>query len=335
MSAVPTSLRNFVGNDDTQQNIDELKSRFQEFNAIDPFPEVPPALLNSSDIFDYVRVTGMVWPFESDPEKLKEKLKVASYEVDFLGDVYWYPDDQIKHETTKIERDSVFVLKKNSIAFVHLKTLFHLPYYIALRFNLRITHVHRGLLLGTGPLVDPGFGGRLLVPLHNLTSEDYALIGGEGLIWVEFTKVSPHVKWDGGARIPTRDTIAFESRKMFVDAQRYFNKASQGKPAKSSIPGELKKATESAEKTEKKLNLLTWGAIVTIALTVVALVSGTWSLISDANKNVADSSKNISDFRKTVDDMDKTIEKLRSTIKSLQERLDAAETAKAKSSKKQ
>ena len=82
------------------------------------------------------------------------------------------------------------ILPANSITFVQVEPHFRLPNYIAVRFNLRITHVHRGLLLGTGPLVDPGFHGRLLVPLHNLTAYEYYLDTTKALIWVEFTKTT-------------------------------------------------------------------------------------------------------------------------------------------------
>jgi hypothetical protein len=82
------------------------------------------------------------------------------------------------------------VLPANPITFVQVEPEFRLPNYIALRFNLRITHVHRGLLLGTGPLVDPGFRGKLLIPMHNLTASDYELATKEALIWIEFTKTT-------------------------------------------------------------------------------------------------------------------------------------------------
>jgi hypothetical protein len=47
-----------------------------------------------------------------------------------------------------------------------------------------------GPLLGTGPLVDPGFRGKLLIPMHNLTASDYELATKEALIWIEFTKTT-------------------------------------------------------------------------------------------------------------------------------------------------
>jgi deoxycytidine triphosphate deaminase len=145
------------------------------YSSWDPFPEIAPALLNSADISDYVRVTGMIYPF------YKEKLKSASYPVAILGKlIYW--DDEEKECQMDLQKGDYFTLKSNSIAFVTLEPMFRIPNYIALRFNFKITNVYRGILLGTGPLVDPGFVGKLSIPLHNLTSNDYLFKGGEDLI---------------------------------------------------------------------------------------------------------------------------------------------------------
>jgi len=171
---------------------EDAVKRFAEWEHKDPRPDIAPALLNSKDICDYILTTGMIVPFSKEEAIKYKKLKSASYEIDFIGDVYYNKKGKEQH--VKIDVGKSFNLEKNSIAFVFLETHFRIPDYIALRFNLRITHVHRGLLLGTGPLVDPGFVGRLLVPLHNLTANEYILTGGEGLITVEFTKLSqnPH-----------------------------------------------------------------------------------------------------------------------------------------------
>ena len=73
--------------------------------------------------------------------------------------------------------------------------------------------MHRGLLLGTGPLVDPGFHGRLLIPLHNLTSDEYTIRGDEGLIWMEFTKTSHLQAACGGDGCPEDEFVITEARK--------------------------------------------------------------------------------------------------------------------------
>ena len=131
------------------QSDDEAARQFATYKCTDPYPDIKPALLNSADIYDYVAATGMIYPFNPD------KLKPASYEADLLGPVvYWDADN--KEKRIDLQRGTQFTLKRNSIAFVTLHAKLRLPKYIALRFNLRITNVHRGILLGTGPLVDPG-----------------------------------------------------------------------------------------------------------------------------------------------------------------------------------
>ena len=289
---------------------EEAKTRFGLFKRFDPLPDVKPALLNAADIYDYARITGMICPFQTDDQLLKKKLKPASYEVDFLGDIH-YLNEKGERRLIEINQDTPFTLPKNSIVYVFLRTRFFLPDYIALRFNLKITHVHRGLLLGTGPLVDPGFSGQLLIPLHNLTSKDYQLTGGDGLIWVEFTKLSPHPNWDSSARKDAGDHVHFHAEKCDPTAQKYFNKASDGKPSTSSIPETLEKAVA----IEKKFQIIAWGGGITVFLTVVGLISATWSLISDANKNVSDSAKVVIEYQKSVDALHESITKLDSELK--------------------
>src|SRR6267143_7218611 len=140
--------------------------------ATDPFQQIPPALLNSADIQAYQDACGLV---RGEVFSL-ERLKPASYEIRFRGDVYWW-DLTGPRRQQRIEGDQSFQIKKNSIVYISPDVIFALPDFIAIRFNLRINLVHRGLLLGTGPLVDPGFEGRLLIPLHNLTSQDIEVDG--------------------------------------------------------------------------------------------------------------------------------------------------------------
>jgi deoxycytidine triphosphate deaminase len=235
----------------------------------DPLPDVKPSLLGARDIFDYAVVTGLIAPFETNRDKLHDKLKTASYEVDFLGEVHEVDEQGKLVRPTKIRHGTRYCLRRNSIAFVYLQTRFRLPRYIAVRFNLRITHVHRGLLLGTGPLVDPGFNGRLLVPLHNLTSEDYVLVGGEGFIWVEFTKLSSAALHPSG-RPPKISSTQFSA----VD---YFRRASGGVPVRSSIPDIILQASSAASEAKAQVRWFTIGGFVGL----VALLAAMFSLVND------------------------------------------------------
>lgn len=327
--------------------IDETKAkeRFLLFSSKDPLPEVPPALLNSGDVYDYARITSMVFPFDKNNEN--KKLKSASYEIDFLGDVYYVNEETTEVEIITLENHKPFTLKKNSIAFLYIKTKFFLPDYIAIRFNLKITHVHRGLLLGTGPLVDPGFVGRLLIPLHNLTSEDYVIKGGDGLIWVEFTKLSPHRKWSESARRNSADYRSFPTRKIDPPVQEYFNKASppKGDLAKSSIPGEIKTAKQHAEQAEITVSKLyketkKWAiggvivGVLSILIAIFTLGFQTWDLISTANQNISYARDVIENVSKKQIESDKKIESLEAMTNSLIESLEQGDKEKSVSTNK-
>lgn len=273
---------------------DEIKARARMFNALDPFPHVPPALLSSAEILDYDRVTGMTGITMEQPGQAHEgHLKAASLEI-FIGGEYVYWNGDKKVEKTLKDEDAFLKLPANSIVFVQTKNVFHLPQYIAMRFNLRITHVHRGLLLGTGPLVDPGFSGRLLIPLHNLTSSDYFLDTKKALIWVEFTKTSANYETaryrsslaDAGS---DRTVRAIEPYKSNVSPNEYLYKAGGGHPIASSIPQAVRGARRDAKRARETAETLqAWArgfgllAVLGAVIGITGIVNTTWNLVETA-----------------------------------------------------
>lgn len=116
----------------------------------------------------------------------RKRLRPASYTLT-IGDEY--VDSEGKHRRLTENEDS-FVFKKNSIVFVSAAEELDLPYYVIARFNLRVTWVYDGILLGTGPQVDPGFRGRLSCPLYNLTNLDITIKRGQEFATIDFEKTT-------------------------------------------------------------------------------------------------------------------------------------------------
>ena len=235
------------------RNDEEAACWFERYKSEDPFPEIAPALLNSADIIDYVAATGMIYPFYPEIEILK----TASYEVNLLGKcVYW--DEKGEKQVLIIKRGDEFKLKQNSIAFVTLEPMFRIPDYIALRFNLKITHVYRGILLGTGPLVDPGYYNKLSIPLHNLTTNDYIFKGGDPLIWMEFTKLSLIQRCQLNSKqniklVRRGEYREFPKRKNELsDVEHYLRKADPHRPIRSSIPDAARQCSAICGRSERK-----------------------------------------------------------------------------------
>lgn len=288
---------------------EQLPKKYTDHRSRDPFPAIQPALLNSADIKTYADKVGLLDPFEP------ARRKSASYEIPFFGTIFVWNAESKQRESTEITKTGeIFSIEPNSIAYIYLATKFYLPEYIAVRFNLKITQVHRGLLLGTGPLVDPGFYGRLLIPLHNLTANRYCLVGGEGFIWVEFTKLSPNSKWAGAAAPQAADFEEFPDRKLDLQPEAYFERANRGNPIISSIPAatldakrlaeeskeaaeasakdadqaatEAKKAAAEAEKLKTQFDFGLKVSLAGVAIALTGLIYAGYTLINGVNVTV-------------------------------------------------
>lgn len=265
--------------------------------SIDPCDDVQPALLNSVHIKRYGHEGCLVTDF--DPERVNP----ASYTMCLLGILYWWERKRkrLVQQQQPITDGTPVTLPRNSISYLLTAQEFRLPQYIAARFNLHIRHVHKGILLGTGPLVDPGFAGPLLIPLHNLTDNDYRVPGGNPIIWVEFTKLSPLDYWTRDLadidQCPPAGFVTFLPRKYDLTADDYFKKALDlsvsAIRSKEGVQSAFKGALDSAEEATREADRTTkWvrnlgfaglagGAAVIVA--VIALVIQAVSLIVNAN----------------------------------------------------
>ncbi len=263
------------------KNDDEAKQRSSLWKSSDPLPSIPPSLLHSGDIAAYIEATGMIHPFHA------EDLKPASYAFRLMGACR---DD--KNNFFEIPGGEDFEVRANSITFVTLEPYIRLPDYIALRFNLKIRNVYRGLLLGTGPLIDPGFEGRLSIPLHNLTENTYRFRGGETMIWVEFTKLSPSERWTSEEEDrATKDQglyVPFPTAKYGRVLADYLKEASPH-PILSSIPGVFNEAREAAKKATDAAKWIQIGTLITI-VAVLGIVFAAFSLtrgfVTDARNDL-------------------------------------------------
>lgn len=281
----PEDANQTAGYPEFAQADEEAGQRAEAWATCDPLESVPAGLLSSAEIDDYVRITGMIHPYD------RAALKSASYEMHIGGRfIYWDENERKFDEVIDRRQRRYVILPPNSITFVQVEPQFRLPNYIAVRFNLRITHVHRGLLLGTGPLVDPGFHGKLLVPLHNLTAYEYYLDTEKALIWVEFTKTTFGFVPKESAASRERHFAPFPLINRNLTADEYLFKARGGQPIISSIPGAIARAERSAAAAAGSVNRLKrWatgiGVVSIIAglLALASLMYSSWMVMQNGN----------------------------------------------------
>lgn len=249
----------------------------------------------------------MIHPFEVHPDQLEDTLKPASCGIRLGGKcIYWEYDNlgaedrRLEKVKLELDREGVLVLPPNSIVYATLTPTIRLPDYIAARFNLSIRYIYRGLLVGTGPLVDPGFQGRLSIPLHNLTAYECPIPTSDVILWMEFTKLSSASRWRSTQNQERHGRyVEFPERKISrKDVEDYVKRARDGKPIISSIPEltgrvaaeaeraaeESRKTAEEAKRTRRVITFAGAGALLALLIGLVTfIVQVQQNVASDAN----------------------------------------------------
>jgi deoxycytidine triphosphate deaminase len=232
----------------------------------DPWPGLQ-GMLNAETIVRYHEAIGeMIRPFNP------KLLKPASYELTLGPRCLVEGKDKIL-----TERMPHLVIPQNSIVFVSMRQVLCLPHYIVGRFDLAIDFIYRGLLLGTGPQVDPGFQGALGCPLHNISNEDIQMRLDEPFAKIDFVKTVPRsdevtAQWKGIADAAQLEQWLTDNPASNV---RLFK---EGKPKwREPIFGYTNghRPTSSVHeltRSFRRLRLVGWVGAATVVLGVAALV---------------------------------------------------------------
>jgi deoxycytidine triphosphate deaminase len=300
----------------------EANNLYTQYRNQDPCLKIPPALLNSADIIKYVEETAMINPFFAG----EDFLKPASYSLRISGKYKFWDskeEDGGEIEGSLDKRGDFFILKRNTIAFITIESKLRLPHYIAARFNLQIRLVHRGILLGTGPLVDPGFEGQLVIPLHNLTNNDYRIEYLDPLIWMEFTKISNSIDFTSKMGEKSNSPFfAFKRASMNADLYDYLVKASPHKSIESSVSKLVEKGDKLQMKAEGIINKINIAVIlsgITLAIGLGTFFYNTTVIRKDSLDYVNKSMEKFQIFEKKVDSISQKLNEANLEIKTLKE----------------
>ena len=222
-------------------------------------------------------------------------------------------EDRNKNIRTKVK------LRPNSLTFITTIEKFNLPKDIIARFNLKSKWVHEGLLLGTGPIVDPELVANLLIPLHNFSSQDVTLHYGDEIISVEFTKTlnpSDHLE------SPTGEPFKYSKNKSRIFDFDSYRKRIQDKRVESSVSSKFDEYDKTIKKYKNRLNTFSSIGVVAIFAAIVGLISlfyMTVDLISDARTQLDDATNIVKEYKEQ--NVDLRAFALKSTVNNLQMQL--------------
>jgi deoxycytidine triphosphate deaminase len=160
---------------------------FHEWKYVDPDRERldRKGMLLSNQIKKFCE-KGLLIAEEFEPKNLRP----AAYTLR-IGDKYV---DSNGKPGTLDDKKPYFEMEPNSIVYVSTHEKLDLPFYIAARFNLRVKWVYKGILLGTGPQVEPGYRGYLSCPLYNLTDRPIRINYKEDFATIDFERTTDFCK---------------------------------------------------------------------------------------------------------------------------------------------
>ena len=292
----------------------------------DPEPRVC-GILSADRIQYYSKLLRMIEPFH------EENLKPASYSLT-LGPLY-----QIEGKDGVLRgKNPILEIPPNSIAFVSMEQQLMIPHYIVARFDLKVDLVYWGLLLGTGPQVDPGFQGVLSCPFHNISSNPIRLKLGEHVATIEFIKTTPFAEQASSLFSDAQnEEDLYKQEKDLVGKDRFPNRLFPMKkrwlrPILDYPPGNVL-VSSSVAPLARTVN--TWriagyaGLIVFVAL-VVALIQlnvnslGIWRATQADKGQILDTLRQVrvlqKEEEKTKDEIDKRLREIQTILDKLRQR---------------
>lgn len=140
-------------------------------------------------VLSTTKENSLVSPFEED------NLRKSSYDLT-VGDEYYIGDyeGQGPIKTTKLRRGQTFFIPPHAVAFVICEERIYLKENLSAKVSLRMAHIYKGAILTTQPPFDPGYLGKVILLVHNLSSEAIYFQRGERIATMEFYKLNSNPK---------------------------------------------------------------------------------------------------------------------------------------------
>lgn len=235
-----------------------------------------------------------------------------------------YVDSRGRRGHLDKKRNPSFKMEPNSIVYVSTLEKLDLPFYVAARFNLRVKWVYRGILLGTGPQVEPGYRGFLSCPLYNLTDRPIRIELGEDFATIDFERTTEFCKEATVEEIRKATVIGENLDHIDWRGERFLLFKQKEYQALALLPDH----DVISSLFEMSREVKTWRHIgIGFAISFFALTLTLLSFGANMYKQLSDTT--LSDLKTSVHADTTNIDKLQVTLDSLTKRLEAVEARAA------
>ena len=135
------------------------------------------------------------------------------------------------------------------------------------RIGLRSKYARKGLIATTGPQIDPGYHGRLIIGITNLTPKPVSLPFMDDLITIEFHRLEEATTKPYSGPYQDKLTLGAEEIEFITETEAM---------ALSEVLTTLRSLTENVASLATELRTLKWAIpiIVTVGIAVIGIIVG-------------------------------------------------------------
>jgi len=269
--------------------------------------------LPSGTLIDFTRIRILI------AEDFHEKnLRPAAYTLR-IGDKYV---DSNGKPGVMDDKKPYFEMEPNSIVYVSTYEKLDLPFYIAARFNLRVKWVYKGILLGTGPQVEPGYRGYLSCPLYNLTDRPIRITYKEDFATIDFERTTDFCKGLSVDKIKSSVKTGEELDEIEVSGETFLLFKQKEYARLKHLPG----YDVLSSLFEMQREVRTWRHIgIAFAVSFFALTLTLLSFGSNVFRQTTDMSNDAKALRLTMQNSENDAKQLKKDLQVLTEKIGTIE----------
>jgi dCTP deaminase len=125
---------------------------------------------------------GLIEPYEP------ARVKPASYDIS-VGPEFHMPSEEESPGPSKLENDTFIWIAPNAICTILSEETLNMPDYLAAGLSLPLRLLRQGIIMAPQTQIDPGYAGKIVVLLYNLSSKSVKIKRGDHLVTIEFRKI--------------------------------------------------------------------------------------------------------------------------------------------------
>lgn len=128
----------------------------------------------------------------------EENIQTCSYDLRMGDEYYFYEDDGCKNQSREVKisalkKGGVLKIPPDAICYVITKETVNMPGDLTASISLSLGLIKCGVMLAAQPPYDPGYSGKTVALLHNLSNETVLIRHGQHILNIMFTKLSASV----------------------------------------------------------------------------------------------------------------------------------------------